>query len=909
MSKKQPINFVLMPDNISSAQFKDLLAQDRFSHVKVGDFSALINTISEYYLLPTIESMQIIDEYSTSIRDASLSLNETFWSKSIKVDETGVLAQLEQTLDHIYNSLALDTKLSTQLIKSDIHQATRITEYFTDTCLLAKKMGHLRPAIQEISRHFLDIADQPSTVHINLIIPEQLELNIWQCEVVNVLLSKNINNTQYQAIHKMLHATYNIESKNTDLQGYSKKLFNNNGQESTQFNKLNILSCRDPLEESEILVNRIQQSINEGNKPQDMVVVLPNNSIYQQLLPNLFKKSGIQVSNLSNTQEYQEWHIQLVKDLVSLHASKINRDDHIKPLQVASILINPLMPWSLKFAQYLLEKFEYYGNFDFVSDSIKHTELLTLLIESSEDLIIWLKKVVTHLLFPKITGAYNEQSINECLLHVERLLDSNSDLTRSESYIAVAKQLQPQRFNINKSDNDWLINSVLIANEKDLLLHPVQHLFIIGFNDTNYEPKLNINSVFKNSDWHSIEQLTGLNVFQSIQEDTTFEHHFKRYFQIASNNIEISLSELDFDGSKLQPSQTIIDLALVSQSKSNIDIFNLINNIKNQPDFPFLKFNKHIKKTPEVSNNKTIHDLNLNTDLINLHKDKDNNQKPESPSSLDKMMISPLAWLLDKQGLRSKAWDIQDFSVTLMGTIAHKVFELHFKSDNNVSLSNYDELFDKAILAEAPFINIPKWRMERKQLKEETRISLTVFSDFCKNHDWENYMQEGRLTGELFNLPVKGFVDAVFKKDNDLLIVDYKKSASKKFVSRLNSGFELQTMIYRKLIINTQPNAKTVRSGYFTLNDKTLVLDKETECSIRELQQVQINNNTDEQSMEAETLIKLRIEQLKKGVIELNGDDHKAIWDKRGINTEYSISSNTLVSNFLKSSVSKEKAS
>ena len=541
MKEKQGIHFILMPASLSSAQIKELLAEQSYSHVKVGDFNALLDTLAELYLLPNLESIQQTNNYSKNLRQAALSLKDAFWLKSIAVDEAAVLRELDQTLAHCYNQLSLDVELSETNFRLNSNVNIRLSAYFSDLCQLAKKMQFIRPDSQLLSQQWLAIAAEPSVETLTLITPKQLNLHVWQQEVVNKLQATPTKDDQALNLQQLIDDALTVESHKSELQALSNALFHAELAEPiSQGDALNFLSCRDPLEESEVLVSRIQQALKSGCKAQDITVVLPKGSVYQQILPDLFDQAGIPSSNLGNTQEYLEWHIQLIKDLITLYAAQINPDDHLQPVQLASVLVNPLMPWSLKFGQHLFERYQYSGNFNFINDekylenqSEELPKLIRLLLSGDDNtLFTWLREITALLNYSQITGVYNASTVEACLEQVAELGVTYSDLPTHEACLLIAKQLQPQRFSLNTREDHWLLNSVLIVYEQNLLINPVQHLFILGFNEGCYEPNLKAKGVFQKSDWQIIALQTGLNVYGTLQQDVGFEQRFSRYFQV-----------------------------------------------------------------------------------------------------------------------------------------------------------------------------------------------------------------------------------------------------------------------------------------------------------------------------------------------------------------------------------------
>jgi ATP-dependent helicase/nuclease subunit B len=74
-------------------------------------------------------------------------------------------------------------------------------------------------------------------------------------------------------------------------------------------------------------------------------------------------------------------------------------------------------------------------------------------------------------------------------------------------------------------------------------------------------------------------------------------------------------------------------------------------------------------------------DINFDRDLLALKNGPDGNLRPESPSSLETLMVSRLAWLLRRLDAEPIEWAPESLDPMLMGTLAHRVFERLFPSD------------------------------------------------------------------------------------------------------------------------------------------------------------------------------------------------------------------------------------
>jgi hypothetical protein len=369
------------------------------------------------------------------------------------------------------------------------------------------------------------------------------------------------------------------------------------------------------------------------------------------------------------------------------------------------------------------------------------------------------------------------------------------------------------------------------------------------------------------------------------------------------------LSELNFDGSKSLPSSTLLDMALCFQPIDKVKPELLLTSINDQniklPFFTVESVSSDIQETSEPTEFK-LDTLELAQDLIALNKDKDGNQRSESPSSLSDMLVSPFAWFLNRQGLTSKGWEVQELSIMLQGTIAHKVFELHFDSQSHFSIENFEELFNESIVIEAPFLLNSSWRIERIQLQNEVYKSIVPFVEWCQSRHWKIKETELSMLGHLWDIPLRGFADAIFENTQTALIIDYKKSKSDKRLKMLNAGFDLQTYIYRELYQQmTKTNVINIRSGYYTMNDNVLLVDGVAKDNSTEIQQVSPEVSLEDQSENAIKEVMKRLSELRNGTIELNSIDEQKRWNEIGIAAEYTFDRHPLVKHFMKSAEEK----
>ena len=117
-----------------------------------------------------------------------------------------------------------------------------------------------------------------------------------------------------------------------------------------------------------------------------------------------------------------------------------------------------------------------------------------------------------------------------------------------------------------------------------------------------------------------------------------------------------------------------------------------------------------------------------------LRVDEDGQPKPESPSSLETLMVSRLAWLLRRLEAEPLEWAPEAANPALLGTVAHEVFEGLFAPD--VSLPTREEIperveaaLDDVLKRIAPFLRASQWTVERRHFTAQTIKAAQAWRD------------------------------------------------------------------------------------------------------------------------------------------------------------------------------------
>jgi len=873
------LDFVLVPDGLSGNFVRNELAKHQLNGVKVGNFSALLETLQSLWVFKVSN-----DDWDEILQEKALMMPEAFWAKSIKVDEVSVINQLDQSLKHILSALPLNdslSKISSPSTKSEL--------YFNDLVELHKKMQRIRPLSQQLAKQWLNQANGLSLESINLYFnPDLFQFDAWQQEIINEITIKTKGATlNTSAILKILeNISKEVETEFTSLKNH---LFTEQPPMEMPLT-FKGLHSRDDIEACEAVASMIQNAANNDISLNDIAVVYPSGTHYPVWLDKTFQQAGIRVSNLPSQKTVFDWQTALLRDLLVLQTQNT-------PLMARmSVINNPLMPWRNHKARISIIEKELKDVRDIthqISEGL--IDLLTKKTKDAKETIQWLAEIAKHLKPLNEHGLTNER-FNEKLKQLGVWFELYVNDSFIEQCQKILNQLQPHSLNLSSEKNHYL-NSVTALASNEFLLKPVKHLFVLGFNQGHYTSNATHQAnktVFNNQAWSLLSHKIGLNL-NTFDKKVNFEQYqLKELLGKAEESLTILASQQDFEGGRLHLSETALDLALCFMPAEKVSPESLFEALP-KANHPLLKFAEEvITKQDSI----VIEDLDFGINILDLHTNDEGKQRQESPSSFETMMVSPLAWLLDRQGLKDKAWKIQELDIMLQGTVAHKVFELYKeKQDSAISDDLYNQLFEQAVTHEAPFLFEPEWRLELVQLKQQVKPAFEKFVNWLAQTGWRLDQVEQQLSGEIWDTPVKGFADAILTKEKSVLVLDYKKSKSKDRLTRLSHGFDLQTYIYRELY--QQQNGQTdIHSGYYNLNDQVMVLDYnqtvDSEITV-DVPDISI----EEQSIKARNLVQNRLSQLKSGKIELNSDQDQANWEKEGIKA-YALKDNPVVNRFMK---------
>lgn len=894
------MKFILTEDSLHSSHMRQKLGSEAHAGIKVGSFNVLLEAMADLWLVPIPD-----DNWQHVLHQQALEMPTAFWANSLQADGVTTLHELSQGLLYLLDHCKLDQEPKPLSGPKSLERQGR---YFNDLVILYGKMDSLRPPQQALAQTLLSNLNEMAIEPLHILLQLDIEtIPVWQRQLIEALQHRyDIPQDLAQNLAQLEGSLVEVMDMELPIPSTMSHLFSDK-ENMGKPDGIEFLSCRDVAEECDLVASMIQVSIDAGMLPNDIAIVCARQGDYEAWLKSSLGKAGVACSGYTAVAHIVDWQVELIHDLLALCAKDA------PPMSLQSVLVNPLMPWGritgMRYAA------SYVADTKWVKKvEGEHQSLIALLLAPAPVttetttptamlVLAWITEIAVH-----IKAEYwglTAQSFQQRIKDLEEVFGLSSKLNLDQQVTNARAQFQRKTRPIESAPIRTL-NSVTLVLEGDfspMLPRQFKALYVIGFNQNNYEFKPRSSGPLMRTYLDSQTVLGGVEFGTVDMERAVWQTQLKQLLSSARKQLVFTLSRCNLLGETIEPSATLMDMAACFQQRKSLAPHQLIApwysssvNVANDHSVD----NKHSHastKTPVV-----LRDLQFGENIQSLITQLNGEQRAESPSSLDNLMLSPLTWLLDRLNIKSSAWKVLNLDPLIQGNTAHRVFELydnHKEESWTQDLCN--KLIEQGITDEAEFLQQPQWHLEKQVLTQEISKALNSFVQWSQTNGWQLKKVEQELNGRIWDWPIKGFADAILEHPNHdgVMILDYKKSKHEGRLKRLNAGYELQTAIYRSLL--HQQGMLVANTGYYTMNDQTLILDEVQpnmkSTGIKLLTSEELSK--EEQSIQATHLIAKRFEQIRRGEIQLNQGNDSKDWKKIGI-TIYSLEDNALVKQFVK---------
>lgn len=676
-----------------------------------------------------------------------------------------------------------------------------------------------------------------------------------------------------------------------------------------------ILSTRDSLTETEAAAAIIQRWLRADPKlkPSDVAVILPSGSDYAFALDETFARAGLLVSSLPSTPIRRN-----VGGEAVLHFLQCRRRP-APAMALASLYCSPVLCWPPEMGNELARcvmqgDFEPYAARDLTG---KPATLFALIRSPSPSSNGQLKDHLRRFRSLLCDDEALEADVLEAKVQIARLssaISATPDNAEPEwdRLIQFAAGYQP----IPTTRGAYHLGGISVLHAQEVPTRRYRKLLVLGFNDGCYPASPSGNPFFLDSEVALIAERTGLKLpSQASQLDTALAT-FTRQLGAASEQVILLMSERDRIGAALSPSSSLPLIArlvegcddpeklVVPLSHTEGTIWDRLIDWRPRPEF----------KSADAPEIPVSYDLGAN--LLTLRQKEDGTPRPQSPSRLENLLVSPLAWVLGELGAQHVAWAPEALDVMLRGSLAHEVFERLFvpgsdHPDDATIAARVPDLLADRIRALAPFLQGAAWTVERLALESEIIASAKHWSRVLRSLGAEIVGNEFWLSGNLLGHPVHGKADCLLRlPDGQPVVVDYKKSSSGTRRQRLNKGYDLQVDLYRRMDVRvSEKSSEGVRRiaetltawnglpavAYHTLNDGAVLINGAAGIDNDHVEVIE-----GDIAQNAIALIKARFAALEVGRIDLNTTADAKYFQKEAALGTYALDDSPLVTAFMR---------
>ena len=887
------LQFILCPDKSFARLLRRQLAEKQPSlYLQVGTWTELITLARNSYCLPEKSNDWALMVIS-AMRELEKTRRKYVWSGSFAIAEQAVGRLIAEQLRTLLEARPIGKALIHN--KTTTRAELRVQELID----LHKHMHEILPDDLADINSILQARPSQSMRKIQVIVATGMLLPAWQQQLIDYLNETSGNHSviDSQWLQQLIHPQ---TARNTSLGHLQQNLFVENVQPQAVNSDLQWLAVRDPLEEVEVVAGMIQQSLHDDKTlgSHEIGLLIPNQPEYPVFIAEVFAKAGLPVSGLPQAITVRD----IASELIHLYLQC--RQPDLTPVMVqAAFLSLPVMPWSESYGTALAQacfddKDRLWAMVEKLDQPAKHlvnqlfhqTDNPAELLKDLLDLVTLIKNVI-----PEFGALPVQQRIVDLTDQIAALLQDQTVI----EWPCLLKLVEPKPLE-QTLNSDFNQQGIAIFTANEMAWRSVKKLYVLGFIEGQYPQQAVPSSFWSEDEKQALAAAYGLQWTYVEDLDTYYRERFLQQLRQVTESIVFSIPLRNLSGEEQTPS---VCLAYQAQLFSGInDANDLVLNLEIQSERKRVVGLPLIETVPVIPPRVVeIKDLAFSRDLLTLRLDENNDPKPESPSGLEKLLISPLAWLLIRAHIEAKAWDIRKLDVMTQGILAHKVFECLFVANKAIhSVTTVNQMLpvilENAVDELAPFLNSPEWHLEKTLLAQEVHAAVLVWQDILTRTGAKVIANEQALTGVIFKCPIRGNADCIFQiQGGETIIVDFKKSNADSRIKRMKKGYDLQASLYREMLLVSDNELKLkedkVTLMYYTLNDQAVLSDK----VINALPQTQVFSDIDKAARDK---LEIRLNELKAGEIKLNRhDDMDAIEKTTGIKP-YALEDSPLILKF-----------
>ncbi len=905
------LKFLLVPDGSAARRVRRVLAERSAprSGIMVGNWQLLMKRAHLAYLVPELSK----DE-DNNFRCALKEFKSAFWAESLSVAPVETGKSVKSALIEIISATDPTSDIAAPGSET---LSDRPRQHLNDLFGLAESLEGRLPAELLTMQSLLSASPDNALHHIRVYLVKDVPyLTRWQAELIKKLnrdakagtSDERRDNVLTQTLEEVLIRDFTGEPDGS-LGTLQKRLFQVVKDKSKVDKSVQWVGTRDFLQEAEVAAGMVQTMLAENRKlmRSDIGLLIPDSFEYTTALEDAFSLAGIALSGLPA----KRWRRDLARELV-FHFLYC-RQKPAPAMALAICLSSPLMPWSHEegavLAQTVMD-----GDYQLhpppsINDS--HARNMLGLLRKGDSKPALLKQALLDLLSLIRDSKNSDEHVQQATVVVKQLCESLENITTID-WGGLRRTVSPTRLTPSKPP-DFNLEGVSVWQESKEPWRPVKHLIVLGFSQGRYPSAPVSDPVFSADDLAPVRKSNELPVSSPSEILERRRQRFKQQLGAVTESVTFLVPRRDPRGKEQAPSESLVFMhqLFTGPESANERILELDSADDRKQVRHLVLAPSESPKPPRVL---CTEDLQFDRDLLTLRTDTEGTLKPESPSSLETLMISSLAWLLQCINVKPRLWAPESANMALLGTLAHKVFEDLFRPGEDLPEQteipkHVETLLDKSIQHLAPFLKAPQWQMEQKNFENETIKAARAWLNILKKLDAKVLANEASLQGNCSGTKIHGQPDLIMGLSKDrLLVVDYKWSSSRNLLKRMEKGYDSQASLYRMMLksgkLESEGDAilvtnvrKAVHTGilYYVLKDQVSLSNLVIPESNTVPGWQTLKNDVASEAMER---IQKRLEEVKAGKVCRNQDGDAKFFEKQAGINPYVLKNNPLIDLF-----------
>jgi RecB family exonuclease len=698
------------------------------------------------------------------------------------------------------------------------------------------------------------------------------------------------------------------------LRHLQENLFRADPSKAALDDSVTCLGVRDSLEAAEIAAGMIQKALDGDSRlrTSEIGLLLPGDGSCEDAVREVFARAGLPVSGLEGSPRLRN----LGGEAVFLFLATRRRPAPIMAL--AALYSSPLMPWDAATGNRLAMRimggtFRPEASPEMSSEEQRMIDLLREEHDAPKSLAGALK-TFGFLLTGSVPMARHAETARAAL---ESLLEAVLRIKGKEVPWEELTSLVPQDLVPSGGSPELTREGVTIFLEGEEPWRTVRHLFVLGFSAGLYPKGPDRSPVFDSSDMASLKSDHGYALETPEEGMARRRDLFLRQMGAVGERAVFLVPLRDAMGEKISPSGTATFISRLFEGiQTPEDLLRILERESHRSRVKGLAEAR--PADPVLPKVVELCDPDLKIDLLG---DGSGKIRPLSPSRMETLMVSPLAWFLQREGLLPKNWAPEEMDPKTKGTLAHKVFENLFRdgaplpSEAKIT-SEAGKLLGDAIRHLAPFLDGSEWYVERKNLLNDVEIAALRWRELLDRCGAIIRAVEIPITGEYEGVPIRGQTDLVLSLPSGrIFVVDYKKSTSRTRRMCMEKGYDVQAPLYREMLrtgkvdekggealVQALKESREIGVLYYMMDDQRALTDT-SDWIPRSVSGVEeLGSDISEHGQDR---VREFIRALRVGKIPLNREDDAETFEKVGVKT-YALDDSPLVMRFAHPAQEKE---